>query len=370
MLNDKVKRYYYLDILKFIAIVLVCMYHFNKDNNILYSQSMSLDTMWHRFLFGINSICIPIFFMVNGALLLNKKLSIKEYSKKFIWIIIQYFFWRTVTIIIISLYKGVNIFSSEYMNMSFFLGNSGKVDLNHLWFIPTLIGIYFIVPFIKKVYDDIENKESYNTIKYLLIALFMLCFISNFLDAIKLIIPPIKSIDFKLLSIFNPFVKLVGPMLFYFIIGGLLHKNIGKRRKVKNPILILMFLIGAIMLFLKWILFSMKTGTTYDNVYNGYATISTLMMAISIFLIISKLPQSRMENSKILSSFIKVIGNNTLSVYYFHWIFGYTLLKNIWSYIGKYGFFLNFIKALVIVIIFSYIGDLLKKIPFVKKLIH
>ena len=65
------QRHLYLDILKILAIVMVCSYHFCWAGGIGFSDPLSFSVGLRRMFFGINSTCVPLFFMVNGALLLS-----------------------------------------------------------------------------------------------------------------------------------------------------------------------------------------------------------------------------------------------------------------------------------------------------------
>ena len=66
------KRYDNLDLLKVIAIVFVLIYH-------VYARSANLNNVtgsfncYNYFLKSILGTCVPVFFFVNGALLLNKR---------------------------------------------------------------------------------------------------------------------------------------------------------------------------------------------------------------------------------------------------------------------------------------------------------
>lgn len=70
--TGKRTRFFYLDILKIIAIFLVIFCHYQTvGNTILDNMAMT-----------ICYIAVPVFFMVNGALLFNKSFDLKKHIKK------------------------------------------------------------------------------------------------------------------------------------------------------------------------------------------------------------------------------------------------------------------------------------------------
>lgn len=82
MLSNK-KRYYSLDFIKTLAIFLVCFYHFSTMNiNIL--EDGSITSYITYYIYGFSSICVPLFFMVNGSLMLNRSYKFNEHVKRLI----------------------------------------------------------------------------------------------------------------------------------------------------------------------------------------------------------------------------------------------------------------------------------------------
>ena len=176
------QRYYYLDILKTIAIIFVCSYHFSWIGNCAYTeQGLTNMILFKRFFVGIHSICIPIFFMVNGALLLNSKMNFRKHIRKMVVLLVQFWIWRAITIGILGLHSGIqinNIGMINILNGIFLFGGIEGVDMSHFWFIPTLISIYIIYPIMIKTFSE-ENKHIFEAF---LLILFVLCFLDRILE--------------------------------------------------------------------------------------------------------------------------------------------------------------------------------------------
>ena len=73
-------RYAYLDIVKCIAMVSVCLYHFPLIAPAAYASPLPAGVMVSRFFRGMNAVCVPLFMMVNGALLLNRPFDLKRHA--------------------------------------------------------------------------------------------------------------------------------------------------------------------------------------------------------------------------------------------------------------------------------------------------
>lgn len=371
---QETKRVYYLDLLKFIAIVCVCSYHFAFLGNLDYIDGVSKRIFATRLLFNINSICIPLFFMVNGSLLLNRELKIKKYILKCLLILFQYYFWRFITILALSRVNDIDlsiIGRSNIFNAVFLWSDIDGIDLAHLWFIPSLLCVYFVFPFIKFAFDRLDNDKYGKTLFfYLLSILFVICFIFNDLSTIGKLIPRLSNIKFSNIQNLNPFQGLVGALLFYFVLGGLLYKNRERLKKIKNYKLIIIFIFGMLLQLGKWYIESKSSNATWDGVFGGYSSTPTLMMTVSIYILVSKISNKVFEKSALILNTVKTVGENTLVVYYLHWIFGYTVLMEFYPYFRTHtGVLINLAKAVCVVILFSYIGALLKKIPIVGKLL-
>ncbi len=90
----------YLDVLKVLAMFFVVFYHSFGELIILQNNSTISQNIYYLFCSFI-TICVPIFFMVNGAILLNKPLDIKKHYFKTFKTFILVYFWS----FIISIFK-------------------------------------------------------------------------------------------------------------------------------------------------------------------------------------------------------------------------------------------------------------------------
>ncbi len=91
---NKKNRYLYVDYIKTTAILLVIIYHCKIFNNDSFIAA------------AIMSICVPLFFAVNGFLMLKKERSIKDLTYKNLKILFLIVFWGIFTNLCLELMWG------------------------------------------------------------------------------------------------------------------------------------------------------------------------------------------------------------------------------------------------------------------------
>ena len=178
-----------------------------------------------------------------------------------------------------------------------------------------------------------------------------------------------KGVNFMYYSEFVPFKTMSSGMIFYFILGGWLHKNQDKLNNISIAKLLLLLFVGQALLLAEWFFISNNSGINWDSVFGGYTTCATMCMAVSTYILVIKF-RGKIKNRKNIISFFELIGDNTLGIYYIHWIIGYTLLTYLkQNYIAYDGIILNYIKSFIIVFILGFICKKLKKLPLFKKIL-
>lgn len=276
------ERVVWADILKVFAIVGVIVIHSSAPYLMEYEKSSS--GWWAANLYdSICRWCIPVFFMLSGTFILEQvqKQSLRSFFLKrlkricipfFFWSAV-YFFWRiSVNNEKISFTEIVRLFVKE-------------PAYYHLWFIYTLIGLYFLSPFIG-VYLKHASKAN---IRGFLLMWFVL---GSFLPTIELLF----SIE-TYLSIATP--SFIFYYAGYFVLGYLLKDVYVKR----------IWLIFLIAVFLMALFFTMygtyiltvkiKNGVFTDALYE-YFSVNVLLMSIPVFLVFKsiKWPFIIIESSK------------------------------------------------------------------------
>lgn len=171
------ERKVYIDYIKALGILLVVLYH------------CSFVPMNSMLLYSTYAICVPLFFMVNGYLMLRKEHTIRELLMKDLKILFVLFFWAFIASLVGILSKGGVgetglLDSAKELLVSTFTIRHEYVP--HLWFLKVIIILNLLNPVI---YSFINRSES--NLKYLIILLSL--FAVKFLAQVTgLIVNPLK----------------------------------------------------------------------------------------------------------------------------------------------------------------------------------
>lgn len=337
------KRIIYLDYLKIIAGIFVVLIHVCSQ----YWEYLPLNSIDFKVLTCLDSICrccVPIYFMVSGALFLNdeKSFTIKEILKKYaLKMLLVFIFWNIIySILSILIIKGssINLESIITIFKSTLLGNG----IYHLTFLVTIIGFYLCVPILKLI----TKKENKKLLQYLIIILFIF-------TSVNLLTKSLIDIRISYPLVFSSFIL-------YFILGYYLNTfEIDKRRRI------IIYIVGLISLFLTMILtinYSSSINKA-SELFFKYLSPNVVLYSTSVFLLFKN--KKNLKENKIIST----MANLYFGIYLVHGlVLGFYL---------KLGLFnLNLPKYLLVIVLFViiYLTSLLvsfiiSKIPVIKKII-
>jgi surface polysaccharide O-acyltransferase-like enzyme len=359
------KREIYYDAIKCLAILMVCMYHFTGLNlDIL--KDRSFFTYLHYLFISSLSICVPLFFMVNGALLLNQKLDIVKHIKKTASILILVYVWAVLILLILIPICGDTYTVKEFLNAVWKL----KLErVNHLWFLQVLVSIYLLFPLMKLAYDQKEKTIFY----YFCFIVFFFSFINFAINSIINVTSYIPALSyfnifrdgFNSLSNMNPFAHYFYS-LFYFCLGAVLSVEIKNNRiKISNGLLIVIWTGSLLAQFTYGVVMTLASHEVYDNVWNGYYSLMTLAMCCSTFILCSRISYS---NDKI-RTMLSFISKNTLGIYILHVIFGHAFMPLFQQMCFAQTFFANILFGIAIIFLSLSVTLLIKNIPILSKLL-
>ena len=360
--KEKTKsRTYYYDAVKALSIYLVCLYHYNNLNyNILESQD--IEVYANYYFYGIPSMAVPLFFMVNGALLLNKPYRLENHLRKVVYLYVLFLAWSAISLIVFIPIEG-NSYSLEGFLRSWLSLDQGIS--NHLWFLQALIAIYLLFPFLKVIYD-LPQRKLLNLFCLIVFAFsFGNLFLNSLVNAVEFVLGLnyLKGDSFNLFSTMNPFGSYCYAF-FYFTLGGIISNKIAcKKIRISTKALPVIFSIALLMLFLYGTLMTKSDNAFYDTVWNGYSSLMTLAMSISAFLLFSRLNY----NNEIVNRCLILIGSNTLGIYLVHRFVGAITIAYFNNLISLRSLPLNLLYGCLLILGSLAIVLLLKKLPLVKK---
>ena len=306
---------------------------------------------------------VPLFFMVNGGILLNRNYVLKNHVIKIAIFFILLIIWASITLLLESPKYGDHYSIKEFITVIYKLKER---RIAHLWFLKALIYVYLLFPIIKALFD----KNDKELLIYLLAISLLFCFGSTFLNTLVIILGYLykgHSMMIQTHSYFvwiNPFSADYPFTLTYFIIGGLLAKYIDKIH-LKRRLLVIIIILALLLLFFYGIIKFRTTGIYFDTVWSGYDSIMILISSIAAFIICAK---TTINNNRIKKC-ISLIGSNTLGIYFIHCIISVWISQYFLLFMKNFLFF-NILYTLLVLIISLFITLIIRRIPFVKRLVE
>lgn len=305
------KRLVSLDFLKTIAAFLTVFYHFAYYKlDYGFSGSAVYYPNFTRIIMCIASCCVPLFFMVNGALMFQKERSIKQVYLKMLKILVLTAIWS-------------------------FAGFPR-------WFFITTAALYFCFP----VLQWIRQKWSKG---YALIccAVFVLPFVLNL---VILILNILGKTERGTTGLFTAYSML------YFLLGPVLN---GRKGHTLSGALLSVF--GLALVVAETTIYTNLNGAMYDGVNAAFPTVGALLLSCGLFLIAQNLKYNYI--SKGLSFF----GSSALYIYLGHM----AVINTVKYFFGSFSLnlFTAILGSILICTVCAVIGKLLSRIPYVNWLI-
>ena len=338
MLNKK--EIIYLDILRIFACFMVII---NHTNGFVLENKTFANVTFYCIMFSLCKVAVGLFFMITGALVLNKNYSYKKILKCILRVFVPVFCLSLVFYI-----KDVGV---RNINIFWFLKSilSDPYILPY-WYIYALIGVYIVLPFIQKMLKRFTNKDY--TI-FIFIFLIMPTFIKFLTDYLNF------NINYNLQSAFFPIIIAI------MICGNYISKiRISKKVLIGS---IILFITSYIGMFLSMYLPYLNKGQisyTLDS-WNAFPVV---LMAISLFYIARYLFENK-QYSKRFINIITMIGSCTFGIYLIHTALNFKLYKlnimqNLFNFNAVIAIIILDFLVFIVCMIIIYI---LKKIPFIKK---
>ena len=334
-------RIYYFDILRIVCSFSVILIHVSARYNKLNINSNNWKIAFYYN--GIARFGVPVFFMMSGALFLNKDISFKEIFNKYIKnLLIKLIFWS----FIYSIYR-INLSKKNIpkIAVAFFSGNY------HFWFLDVILELYLITPFLREIIKkDLLN--LFINLSFIFTFIIPNIYISNshFPQMISRILEIIKKkLNFKYIKGF----------IFYFMFGNYLNNN-------KIPIykVIIVYILGIIgFLFTTIILYKISIMKQKKHIhYFRPLNLNILLYSTSIF-ILFKLNLNNYKKKQLM----KNITNYTFGIYLIHPLILALIRRIIGDFASIKILFTIPLISLIVFLLSLIISIIIKSIPFLGK---
>lgn len=321
-------RYISLDIIKLVSAFMIVFYHLDAYLRLGSFATGSYQISLPQIVMSLCSCSVPLFFMVNGALLLNKEYTTEKIYIKAAKVALIIFVWQIVAF----------------------------PD----WFMKTLIVLFLLYPILNKL-DKAKNKIWRNLV---MLALFIFPFLYNLIMVcLQLWLPDFnvvvlgKTLSLETLPLKSGFYTMYSVL--YFLLGGIMF-----RKKLSNIISAISLLAGWALVVFDVIVSSNYSGVVQDAVNGCFPTIGAMLISIGIFNLFRNFDKVKSENFK---NIISKLGQYVLPIYLFH----LQIVLKIYVPIlpSKLNIILVVLLALADCVACVIIGMILKKIPLVKELL-
>lgn len=332
------QRVAYLDILRLLATIGVIFLHVTCEG---ISENKFTSNWYVDIIFdGFVRWTVPIFVMISGTILLNPDKDVTTNSiltKRVPRLLRTWIFWLFLYPLLMivggsAMNGGVFTFSLQYLEPHF-----------HLWFLPMLMGVYLLTPFLRRIVVDKK------LLRYALIVWF--CYITVSFVLVK-DVPQISP-----LFAMNTVVGFSG----YFLLGF----SLSKQCFTKNDKL-LIYSLGLIACVI--ILFgnqaAMRLGG--DEMFMNYLSPHVVMMSSSLFVLVQE--KSQTYEGKMIR-FLDYTRKDLFGIYLTHAFFIHILNRPTFRDITIH---LITLPVLTIVIFFLslYTTKCLRLIPFMRKVVE
>ena len=244
--------------------------------------------------------CIPTFFMISGALLLQPNdFSYGQFIKKrFTRILYPFLIWSFVhyIVILVSL-NGASFSFVTFFNLSISNGVSSQY-----WYVYATLILYLLLPFMGKLIASLSREEL-----KILIGIMVL---------INLILPFVKQLlnTFTDWTITTYNMASLGAYVTYAIIGYYLHTMEIPSNKTRFIVAVGGVLSFALICLLCWKVSVNK----YDNTFGENKYPLACIMSVALFIVVRGICETRnTENPKIIS----LLSTNSYTAYLTHMMY-------------------------------------------------
>jgi surface polysaccharide O-acyltransferase-like enzyme len=342
-----------VDLIRTVAIVLVILLHASTESysnvELMSAQSVQI---WaaSNFYDSIARVCIPLFVMLGGALLLQPSKADEPlrqfYKKRWNRLGLPFIFWGIIYFAWASLVNGKQL-SLQSVTQGILTG-----PYYQFWFLYLIVGLYLLTPILRAALKNVNRP----VLEYTLAVWF------------------IGTAVMPLLTLFGSYYLNANFFIFtgwlgYYVLGAYLT-----RVNVKRSLLYIGFIGGLLWTIVGSYLIVALVGERFSQFFYDGFSVNMIVASASLFLLMLMVPpQTLIAKYPRGSRVLKIVSANTLPIFLFHVIvleslqygfFGFTLgVTSMNPFIA-----IPLSTALTLLICLAVIVPL-KRIPHVKRLI-
>lgn len=350
------RRILYFDALRAFACLSVVMIH--VSTSFAMKEVGSIDFWAGNFCDSISRGGTPLFVMLSGALMLDENyvFTTKKWIKHIQKMLIFFLFWSSMYCIgyqvLVPIIEHREI---DPIRIAWSILNGHF----HLWFVPMIIGLYFLVPLLRLW---VKQANRLYVEYFLLLSLFF-SFLAPHCVQIMTCINPIFDYLKKLVD--NIQMKYTLGFISYFVLGWYLH-NFELPKKNLFYVLgitgVCITILGTYGIF--------KFTSSKNFVFYDSFSVNVLLYSVAIFLLFKSCYSHRQYKSTTIQKAIDLISGYSLGVYAVH-MFVIDVLSDVLSrFMYSIHVFVAIPSVFLLTVIISLLSSyVIKQIPFIRNTI-
>ena len=349
-IGAKPARVAYLDVMRIIAAFAIVVIHASTET---WNNTSINSAAWNAMNIYDSVVRwgVPVFVMISGALFLEREHTYQKlFKKNILHILIVFVFWNLIYATVPYIRHPEELGFRSIVDRFFELGN-------HLWFLLMIMGIYLIVPMLRKI---VENEKI--AWAFVILSFVFAVFLPQAIELLKLGSAGAAGVVSRFVGALKLHFVLGYPG--YFVLGYLLHKT-----AVKKGVRITLYVLGVIgaaaTAFGTWLM-SVQEGKI-DLLFYDYLTINVFFTAVAVFVAIRQLFDRPMKTEK-GSERLAFLSKCTFGVYLVHPLliqFSVNLFH--FDVANRFPYLSIPVFAVVIFVISCLISVVMNKIPNVKR---
>lgn len=352
----KSQRFLFLDFIKAVSILLVVFCHYVVIPPDSYIGNAVMILAW---------AAVPCFLMCSGYVFCFKEEPLQKWIERIANIYFVMLIWKILYLFFFINFSEISFGKVSLLQYLFLFEPLEGVNIGHFWFLYAYICCLLLCPILVPLFKANHHK----TILFILI----LCYAPNqFVYSIQFILNlctnaiGCNAIKTSSLANLSPFSGMYSYVFPFFIIGGLFrlcdHNGIGRSKKI--------LIAGAVCFATGFASLSAikytQCGTwLWGGKYldAGYQWTGTILMTVGMFILLKAIGEQKFP-----IWLGKYVGKCTMGIFYLHvpllyWACLYILPK------FPQATWVNFGKTFVVALISTAISLILKKVPFVRRIV-
>lgn len=340
----------WVDLIRVVAIYLVVIAHVAGQLTNVWGQISTTQWMISNSYGGVARVCVPLFFMLSGYLLLPRSESLRDfYTYRMLKILIPFVAWSLI-------YLGYYCISPGHLCTPPVIADLLLVKgaYYHLWFLYPLISIYFVLPLLRLMFQPQPRKK-----------------LLWYLIGLWLIFEPAIAFGHHF---WNFHVNLSAPLATgftgYFFLGYLLGELKLTRLRI-NAAAIIWLLATAITIIGTYIF--TRHADQFDPFFYDFVTFNVIFASAAAFILLRYVAAQRVFTSPGIQAITRWLATRAFGIYLIHVLVMEVLslgipMFHINSFIGNAIWSIPLVGTLVFLLSLTLVAGL-QKIPIIQQIV-